>query len=392
MVTQDLLQGILRGVDKIIQSFIFAFEAIKIIWSQLPAIMQDAISGAVNFVMEGVEKMVNASIDGINKLIAGLNALMEFVGADKALELFGFGGTINPLDSTDLSQWRMETGSALTDTAAQLGEAAASTFNREFLAGVVKVPEVDFSTSLGVGRNAWAELGRQISEIMNEEINTDFMGDFFDEIRIQAIEKAMARVAAGVEDVGGAASRAAEEVNKLMEQLEEGLTTAADNLAQVFGNAFERLAETGRFTFREFVQDMNQLIIRSTSELLQQELSNLFKQLATSQGGLGSLFSNVFAGLFGGGLSFNARGGTVMPWQDFVAGEEGPELVTQDGPSGARRVKTAGQTAAAMRGQGGSPIVVNQYISTPDVEGFRQSQGQLASRATMFLARGRRNQ
>lgn len=360
LVTQDLLQGILRGLDKIIQSFVFTFEAIKIIWMQLPALMQNAIGGAVNFVMLGVEKMVNASIDGINKLIAGLNALMEFVGADKALELFGFGGTINPLDSADLSQWRMETGNALTDTAAQLGEAAASTFNREFLAGVVNVPEVDFSTSLGVGRNAWAELGRQISEIMNEEMNTDFMGDFFDEVRIQAIENAMARVAAGVEDVGTAAGRAAEEVNELMGQLEEGLTKAADNLAQVFGNAFERLAETGRFTFRDFIQDMNKLIIQSTSKILQEELSNLFKKLAQSKGGLGSMLSNIFTGLFGGGNSFGARarGGVEMPWRNFVAGEEGPELVSQDGPSGARRVMTAGQTRNRMSGSSSGNINV----------------------------------
>ena len=57
--------------------------------------------------------------------------------------------------------------------------------------------------------------------------------------------------------------------------MKEGLEKAADNLAQVFGNAFERLAETGRFTFGDFIRDLNRLIIRSTSELLQQELSNM---------------------------------------------------------------------------------------------------------------------
>jgi len=391
LITQDLLQGILRGVDKIIQAFVFAFEAIKIIWDQLPAIMADAIGAAVNFVLNGVENMVNASIAGINKLIEGLNALMEFVGADKALELFGFSGRISPLDDADLSQWEMETGNALNNTAERLGAAAAETFNNSYLEGVLTVPPLDLSTHMGVGRNAWSELGRQISEIMQEELNTDFMGDFFDEVRIQAIENAMQRVAAGVQDVGAAAGQAAEEVNELMEQLENGLQTAADNLAQVFGNAFERLAETGKLTFSDFIKDMNRLIIRSTSELLQEELSNMFKKLATSRGGLGSILSNLFTGLFGGGLPGKARGGTVMPWQNFVAGEQGPELITQDGPAGARRVKTAGQTQAAMS-RGGGTVIVNQYIQTPDVESFRRSQSQIAARANMFLARGRRNQ
>jgi methyl-accepting chemotaxis protein len=171
--------------------------------------------------------------------------------------------------------------------------------------------------------------------------NTDYMGDFFEEVKEQAIENALNRLAEGMDDVGGAAKRAAEEVKSLMEKMQEGLETAANNLAEVFGSAFERLAETGRFTFREFVMDLNKLIIRSTSELLQQELAKMFQTLATGRGGLGSTFSNLFTSLFGGGNFFGARarGGVEMPWRNFIAGEEGAELISQDGPAGARRVR-----------------------------------------------------
>ena len=390
-VTQEMVPGIAMALQHVVNTFNFTFEAVKIIWMQLPAIMQDAIAGAVNAVVAGLENMINASIRGVNKLIEALNELIQMVGADQALELFGFSGAIQPLSEQDLREWRMETGNALNNTTQQIAEAAGRIFRENWLEQAGQLDETDLSEHLGAFRNAFSELGRRIDDILTEEVGTDFMGQFFDEVRIQAIENAMRRIAEGTEDIGDAARKAADEVQDLMERLDEQLTTAADNLARVFGNAFERLAETGRFTFREFVKDMNKLIIRSTSELLQQELSNMFKRLATSQGGLGSIFSNLFTGLFGGGIPGRQGGGISMPFQNFVAGEQGPELITADGPSGARRVSTAGQTRQMMQ-QDNRPNQVIINVSTPDVESFRRSQSQLAARASMFLARGRRNQ
>jgi len=43
----------------------------------------------------------------------------------------------------------------------------------------------------------------------------------------------------------------------------------------------------------------------------------------------------------------------------------------------------------ASQGQGGGTVVFN--ISTPDVEGFRRSESQMAARAQRMLARGQRN-
>jgi hypothetical protein len=225
-------------------------------------------------------------------------------------------------------------------------------------------------------------------------MNFDYMGQFFEDIKSQAIDNALRRIAEGMEDVKGAAERAAKEVKTLMEQMKEGLEKAADNLAQVFGNAFERLAETGRFTFGDFIRDLNRLIIRSTSELLQQELSNMLQTLATSKGGLGSLISKIFTSILGGGnfLGFRARGGVEMPWRNFIAGEEGAEIISQDGPAGARRVKTAGQTRHLMQRQGYAGPNVTMIIQTPDVESFRKSQLQIASKMGMFISRGQRNQ
>ena len=391
-VTQDMVPGIMRGLDRVLQSFIFAFNAVKIVWGQLPDLMKDSVGGAVNWVVDGTEKMVNVAIEGINKLIAGLQSLMDFVGADKALELFGFSGDLTPLSEADLSTWKMETGNALGDVSAELGEAAGRIFNTKMLENAVKIDESDLSAYMGDFENVISSMGARIDGILSETMGKDYMGEFFSEVRTQAIENALARIAAGMEDVGDAAGRAAEEVKSMMEKLNDQLVTAADNLAGVFGSAFEQLATTGKLTFGDFVSELNSLIISSTSEILQQELSNMFQSLATSQGGLGSFFSNLFTGLFGGGLPGRARGGVNMPWAPFVAHEEGYERITRDGPAGAYRVTTAGQTRHAMRTAGGGGMSVTMNIQTPDANSFRQSQTQLASRMSRILSQGRRNQ
>lgn len=391
----DFVNGVLWAVNRAIQTFDFGYNAVRIIWEQFPAIMRQAMAGAVNFIIDGVENMVNVAVAGINKVIEGLQALINFVGADKAFELFGFSGNLPTLTEADLGQWRMEMTNALGDTMSRVGQQAAESFNKSFT-DTIQGEAISLQDHKGVYRNAFGELGRRIGEIMDEAHGMDFMGDFFDDVRAQAIENALARVAKGTEDVGKAAKKAAKEVKTLMETLDEELTKAAENLAQVFGNAFERLAETGRFTFSDFIQDLNRLIIKSTSELLQAELANMFKTLTMSRGGLGSFFSNLFTNLFGGGgfnaFGFRARGGVEMPWRNFIAGEEGAELITQDGPAGARRVMTAGRTRHVLSGSVSAAPVINMYVQTPDVNSFQKSQSQLASRMSMFMARGRRNQ
>lgn len=204
---------------------------------------------------------------------------------------------------------------------------------------------------------------------------------------IEALKVAMTELRDEMERVGETSQEVSEQVKRMAEEIDSSLGRAADNMARVFGNAFEKLATTGKLTFSDLVKGFNQLVIQSTSQVLQKELANIFKNLLSSfSPSFGGFFSNLFAGGIG-----RARGGVEMPWRNFVAGEEGPELISQDGPAGARRVMTAGRTRSRgmMMPQ---PVVVNQYIQTPDVESFRQSQGQLSSRATLFLSQGRRNQ
>ncbi|WP_187429201.1 hypothetical protein ROLI_028600 [Roseobacter fucihabitans] len=82
-------------------------------------------------------------------------------------------------------------------------------------------------------------------------------------------------------------------------------------------------------------------------------------------------------GIVSGATPFGMRGGMG------VMGEAGPEAIMPlaRGPDGKLGVRGAGS--------GSSTVVVN--ISTPDVQGFQRSQGQIAAQMSRALGRGQRN-
>lgn len=82
-------------------------------------------------------------------------------------------------------------------------------------------------------------------------------------------------------------------------------------------------------------------------------------------------------GIVSGATPFGMRGGMG------VMGEAGPEAIMPlaRGPDGKLGVRGAGG--------GGGTVVMN--ISTPDVQGFQRSQGQIAAQMSRALGRGQRN-
>lgn len=103
----------------------------------------------------------------------------------------------------------------------------------------------------------------------------------------------------------------------------------------------------------------------------------------------GGLLGNLVGGLMNGVTPF-ATGGVVSQATAFpmrgglgLMGEAGPEAIMPlaRGPDG----------RLGVRGGGGRPVNFTMNISTPDVEGFRRSQGQIATQMARAIARGQRN-
>jgi hypothetical protein len=82
-------------------------------------------------------------------------------------------------------------------------------------------------------------------------------------------------------------------------------------------------------------------------------------------------------GVVSGPVSFPMRGGTGL------MGEAGPEAIMplSRGPDG----------RLGVRAQGGGSVSVVMNIQTPDAEGFRRSQGQIAAQLGRVIGRGGRN-
>lgn len=133
--------------------------------------------------------------------------------------------------------------------------------------------------------------------------------------------------------------------------------------------------------------------LRPLDTLLVQGIENAAKGLlgpltgaASSAATTASARGNVFAA---GQVRPFAQGGVIAAPTYFplarglgLAGERGPEAIVPlaRGPDG----------KLGIRAEGGRPVNVTVNIATPDVEGFRRSQAQVAAALARAVARGRR--
>ena len=113
-------------------------------------------------------------------------------------------------------------------------------------------------------------------------------------------------------------------------------------------------------------------------------------------GGIGSFVQGILPFADGGSFSQGrvmpfANGGVISGPTTFpmrgatgLMGEAGPEAIMPlaRGPDGKLGVRSAG---------GGGAVNVVMNISTPDVQGFRRSQSQIAAQMSRALSRGNRN-
>lgn len=111
--------------------------------------------------------------------------------------------------------------------------------------------------------------------------------------------------------------------------------------------------------------------------------------------GLGALVGGLFP--FAKGASFAqgrvmpfANGGVVSGPTAFpMRGATG--LLGEAGPEAIMPLTRGSDGRLGVRAQGGGNISVVMNISTPDIEGFRRSQGQIAAQLGRVIGRGGRN-
>lgn len=213
---------------------------------------------------------------------------------------------------------------------------------------------------------------------MTDRDGLDELGD-----RAEALEDSLgaaAGMAAGFEAelrrIGGTLASTGQDVAMLERGLSKGLRRAFDGLAfdgLKLSDALEGIARSMiRSTYSAAVKPVTDhvggLIARGLGGLLPFADGAPFSQ--------GRVMPFAKGGVVSGPVAFPMRGGTGL------MGEAGPEAILPlaRGPDG----------RLGVRGGGGAVNVV-MNITTPDVQGFRRSQGQIAAQMGRALARGHRN-
>ena len=172
------------------------------------------------------------------------------------------------------------------------------------------------------------------------------------------------------------------EVQSMSRSIGGGLRRAFDGL--VFDG--ERLSDALKSVLTSVIDAAYSAAMQPVTNALGGVISNGINSV------LGGLMPFARGGVFSQGrVTPFARGGLVnspvaFPMQGGMGlmGEAGPEAIMPlvRGPDGRLGVSSSG---------GSGPVNITMNISTPDVEGFRRSQSQIAAQMGRALARGQRN-
>lgn len=218
-------------------------------------------------------------------------------------------------------------------------------------------------------------------------------------IEVDGLDRFEDQVAALGETIGGATSMTAafdselskmrdsltntnREVDVLSKGMSRGLKSAFDGVVldgMKLSDALSKVAEsmikaTYNAAITPVTKHIGGLISSSISGLVGG--SSAFADGASFSQGRVMPFAN--GGIVSGPTTFPMRGGTGL------MGEAGPEAIMPltRGMNGRLGVEMSGQS---------SPVNITMNISTPNVEGFQRSQGQIASQMARALGRGQRN-
>lgn len=435
---QAASQAVVAFGNRTIGTFHGAFDAMVVIWGNLPRAIGDLTIQAANALIAGLESMLNGAVDGINALLEGVNAGLAAIGIERAIEL---------VPDVDLGRIENEFAGA----ASQAGNAARDAFAAAFQTDTFAAPDFGLSafaedaraaadiareTATALGELAGAPLAsiaalREAMAGANTEIdNAAGATERLDEA-FAAIGGAGGDAAGDGEGSAGSAARAAEASRAAGEAAATAATQAATGWAAVreelsryaseamdwgkglgsaltsaFRSAEDAIANFvtgGKIDFKvladSILADITRIAVRSAI------LGPLANALGGGSGGLlGGLFGGgggLFAGIFHqGGVAGGPAQQRLVPAFAFagaprfhdggLAGLRADEVpaILQRGEMVLSRAQLAAIGAAR---ETRSPVNVVMNISTPDAGSFRYAQGQIAADAARAMERARRN-
>ncbi|GAA0650995.1 hypothetical protein GCM10009424_29970 [Sphingomonas ursincola] len=447
----DALQASLEAVvtfgNRTIGTFQGAFDAMVVIWSNLPRAIGDLTIQAANALIAGLESMLNGAVEGINGLLDGVNAGLAAIGIERTIEL---------VPDVDLGRIENEFAGA----ASRAGNAARDAFAAAFETDTFATPDFGLSAFAEDARAA-ADSARETATALGEVAGAPL-------VSVTALREAMAGANTEIDNAAGAterldeafaaiagtggdaagdgkasagsAARAAEASRTVGEAAASAATQAATGWAAVreelsryaseamdwgkglgsalssaFRSAEDAIASFvtgGKIDFKaladSILADITRIAVRSAI------LGPLANALGGGNGGLlGGLFGGaggLFAGIFHqGGVAGDPAQQRLVPALAFsgaprfhgggfaglhpgggLAGlraDEVPAILQRGEMVLSRSQLNAIGAARETR----PPVNVVMNISTPDAGSFRYAQGQIAADVARAMERARRN-
>ncbi|MBU9699992.1 phage tail tape measure protein [Rhodobacteraceae bacterium HSP-20] len=409
---QTGLEAVVGFGNATLNTFQGAMEAVKVLWSALPATIGEFAYGAANALIGGVEAMLNGVAARIDGFLEGINAGLDVLGIEKRVPLIGtieLGGIENPFEGA----------------AANAGAEARAAFEAAFSSDPIAPPDLGLTAAAEAARGEAARLRDMMGEVATAATaplqSVAALRD--------AVSASGSEAAAGLEDASTAASglgtalqgagEAAEAAgssgrgagNALREgadaaknaweatadavrKAQEKSREIAQGLAQDITGPIKEALTSGEFTWESFAgaisriaQNLATRLIDLAFKPIENALINAFTGGGAGGGGgfFASLFGFAKGGVFAGGaeLTAFAQGGvvnrpTVFPFAKGVGlmGEAGPEAILplRRGKGGRLGVEMNGDGAAAASSMSTriinvlDPSVVGDYLATPSGE------------------------
>ncbi|VAW01509.1 Gene Transfer Agent tail tape measure [hydrothermal vent metagenome] len=208
------------------------------------------------------------------------------------------------------------------------------------------------------------------------------------EVQIEALDQSL-----------GGATQMAASFNTEMERVRGAFSTTGQDVAALDKGISRGLSSAirGAVVNGDSLSDS----LRTLATSLINTAFNGAVQPVTSQ--LGGVLSQGIGGLIGNILPFEKGAGfaqgRVMPFANggVVSGpvgfpmRGGSGLMGEAGPEAIMPLARGADGKLGVRGQGGGNVNVVMNITTPDSEGFRRSQGQIAAQLGRAIGRGQRN-
>lgn len=324
----DVVSAAPEFINKIIGAFVGAYEAIKIVWAQLPDALGGVVAGAANMVLAGTEKMINFARD----------ALWSFVewAAGIVSNIPGVEWDVQPLDPVKLGRVESQATGLGADIQGAFDGAMNTDYTGNLTAGLDDVAAAT-ATAADVAGMFAREYGKAASTpLQSVEALSEAQRMLKREVQAAGEEYEVTNELVGeltdtLEDSGEAGSSAGKATSRGASKAAEALGQAADQAAD--------LRDELNGLFKGFVKDLASgdisdafaNLFRSVKEKAGESFADLLSDAFAPNGGgfkaitkgLSNALKTVSQGLSGGLGSIGGLGGLLgaaMPLVGAVTG------------------------------------------------------------------------